>query len=170
MSALARVLSDSVSLPAFEVIPPLPGKPIMATMKTFYAAIVLLILLLSACAERGDNVYRTWVGPDRPNMAIVTLNLGDDVRDVTVRERTLARSDYGTILLVPGKYTLRERDDASIGITIRPVLVNTEQARASGELILGHTYVLHAGKSKESGERALWIVDARSGDVFIDTR
>jgi hypothetical protein len=29
---------------------------------------------------------------------------------------------------------------------------------------------LHAGKSKESGERALWIVDARSGDVFIDTR
>jgi hypothetical protein len=98
------------------------------------------------------------------------LQLGEDVRDVTIRERTLARSDYGTILLVPGQYTLRERDEASIGITIRPVLVNTEQARANGELILGHTYVLHAGKSKSSRERALWIEDARSGDIFVDTR
>ncbi len=143
----------------------------MAAMKSLYVAIALPgLLLFSACAEKGDGIYRTWVGPDRPNMAIVTLQLGEDVRDVTVRERTLARSDYGTILLVPGTYTLRERDDASIGITIRPVLINTEQARANGELILGHTYLLHAGKSKESGARALWIVDARSGEVFIDTR
>ena len=103
-------------------------------------------------------------------MAVVTLNLGDDVRDVTIRERALPRSEYGTILLVPGQYTLHERDDASIAITIRPVLVNTEQARANGELILGHTYTLRAGKSADSGERALWIEDARSGDVFIDTR
>jgi hypothetical protein len=143
----------------------------MAPMKSLYVAIALPgLLLLSACAEKGDGVYRSWVGPDKPNMAIVTLQLGEDVRDVTIRERTLARSDYGTILLVPGQYTLRERDEASIGITIRPVLINTEQARANGELILGHTYVLHAGKSKESGERALWIEDARSGEIFVDTR
>lgn len=142
----------------------------MVPMKTYYAAIVLLVLLLSACSERGDNVYRTWVGPDRPNMAIVTLQLGDDVRDVTIRERVLPRSEYGTILLVPGKYTLHEQDDASIGINIRPMLINSEQARAKGELILGNTYTLHAGKSKESGERALWIEDTRSGDIFIDTR
>ena len=103
-------------------------------------------------------------------MAIVTLHLGDDVRDVTIRERVLPRSEYGTILLVPGKYTLHERDGASIGITIRPVLINSEHARAKGELILGHTYILHAGKSAASGERALWIEDARSGEVFIDTR
>ena len=126
--------------------------------------------ILSGCSERGENVYRTWVGPDRPNMAIVTLHLGDKVKDVTIRDRVLARSDYGTILLVPGQYTLFERDGANIAITIRPVLVNTEQARAKGELILGHTYTLRAGKSKDSGERALWIEDARSGDVFIDTR
>jgi hypothetical protein len=143
----------------------------MVPMKIRYVAIILpVLLLLSACAEKGDNVYRTWVGPDRPTMAIVTLQLGDDVRDVTIRERVLPRSEYGTILLVPGKYTLQERDDASIGITIRPMLINSEQARARGELILGHTYILHAGKAAESGERALWIVDARSGEVFIDTR
>ena len=143
----------------------------MAAMRPQFAAILYLgLALLAACAEKGEDVYRTWVGPDRSNMAIVTLRLGEDVRDVTIRERELPRSKYGTILLVPGKYTLYERDDASIGITIRPVLVNTEQARANGELILGHTYVLQAGKSKESGERALWIEDARSGDVFIDTR
>lgn len=142
----------------------------MAAMTPKYALIVMLGLLLAACTERGDNVYRTWVGPDRPNMAIVTLYLGDDVRDVTLRDRVLPRSEYGTILLVPGQYTLHERDGASIGVTIRPVLVNTEQARARGELILGHTYTLHAGKSKNSGNRALWIEDARSGDVFIDTR
>ena len=130
----------------------------------------MLLLLLAACAEKGDNVYRTWVGPDRSNMAIVTLQLGDDVRDVTIRERVLPRSEYGTILLVPGKYTLYERDGASMGITIRPMLINSEQARAKGELVLGHTYILHAGKSAESGERALWIEDARSGEVFIDTR
>ena len=103
-------------------------------------------------------------------MVLYFLHLGDKVKDVTIRDRVLARSDYGTILLVPGKYTLHERDDASIGITIRPVLINSEQARAKGELILGHTYVLHAGKSAASGERALWIEDARSGEVFIDTR
>ncbi len=143
----------------------------MVSMKILYAAVLLpVLLLLSACAEKGDNVYRTWVGPDRPNMAIVTLQLGEDVRDVTIRERVLPRSDYGTILLVPGQYTLYERDAASIGITIRPMLINSEQARARGELILGHTYILHAGKSGESGERALWIEDARSGEVFIDTR
>ena len=140
-------------------------------MKIPYAAILLsVLLLLSACAEKGDNVYRTWIGPDRPTMAIVTLQLGDDVRDVTIRERVLPRSEYGTIVLVPGTYTLYERDGVSIGITIRPMLINSEQARAKGELILGHTYVLHAGKSAESGERALWIEDARNGEVFIDTR
>ena len=140
-------------------------------MKKPHAILALAgLLLLAACAEKGDKVYRTWVGPDRPNMAIVTLQLGEDLKDVTIRERTLARSEYGTILLVPGEYTLQERDDASIAITIRPVLVNTEQARARGELILGHTYTLHAGKSKDTGKRALWIEDTRSGDVFVDTR
>lgn len=140
-------------------------------MRTLYTAIALPgLLLLSACAERGDGVYRSWVGPDKPNMAIVTLQLGEDVRDVTIRERTLARSDYGTILLLPGHYMLQEQDDTSIAITVSPVLVSLERARANGELILGHTYTLQAGKSKESGQRALWIEDARSGEVFIDTR
>ena len=143
----------------------------MTIMKPKYALIAVFVgLLLSGCAEKGENVYRTWVGPDRPNMAIVTLRLGEKVKDVTIRDRVLARSEFGTILLVPGQYTLFERDGANIAITIRPVLVNTEQARAKGELILGHSYKLRAGKSKESGERALWIEDARSGDVFIDTR
>lgn len=130
--------------------------------------LVIGALVLAGCAEKGEKVYRTWVGPDRSNMAIVTLQLGRDVKDVTIRERELPRSEYGTILLVPGKYALYERDDANIGITIRPVLVDATKARARGELILGHTYVLHAGKS--DGRRALWIEDARSGEVFIDTR
>jgi len=130
--------------------------------------LIVFALALTACAEKGENVYRTWVGPDRSNMAIVTLQLGPDVKDVTIRERELPRSEYGTIQLVPGKYTLYERDDATIGITIRPVLVDATKARARGELILGHTYVLHAGKS--DGKRALWIEDARNGEVFIDTR
>ena len=142
----------------------------MSSMKNLYAVMAVAALLLSACAEKGDSVYRTWVGPDRSNMAIVTLHLGDKVGDVTIRERLLPRSEYGTLLLVPGQYTLAEQDGASIGITIRATLVNTEQAKANGELILGHTYTLRAGKSKDSGERALWIEDARSGDVFVDTR
>lgn len=130
--------------------------------------LILTAATLAGCAEKGENVYRTWVGPDRSNMAIVTLQFGPDVKNVTIRERELPRSEYGTIQLVPGKYTLFERDDANIGITIRPVLVDASKARARGELILGHTYVLHAGKSE--GKRALWIEDARTGDVFIDTR
>ena len=130
--------------------------------------LIVFALTLTACAEKGENVYRTWVGPDRSNMAIVTLQLGPDVKDVTIRERELPRSEYGTLQLVPGKYTLYERDEATIGITIRPVLVDATKARARSELILGHTYVLHAGKS--DGKRALWIEDARSGEVFIDTR
>jgi len=135
---------------------------------TTHLMLILAAVVLAGCAEKGDNVYRTWVGPDRSNMAIVTLQLGPDVRDVTIRERELPRSEYGTIQLVPGKYTLFERDDANIGITIRPILVDVSKARANGELILGHTYVLHAGKS--DGKRALWIEDARSGEVFVDTR
>lgn len=142
----------------------------MTVMRLLSALIVLLAILLPGCAEKGEGVYRTWVGPDRSSMAIVTLHLGDEVKDVTLRERVLPRSEYGTILLVPGKYTLREHDGASIGITISPALINVEKARANSELILGHTYTLRAGKSKDSGERALWIEDARSGDVFIDAR
>lgn len=103
-------------------------------------------------------------------MAIVTLRLAEDVRDVTIRESVLPRSEYGTILLVPGQYTLYEHDGANIGVNIRPMLVNVEKARANGELILGHTHVLRAGKSKETGERALWIEDARSDEVFVDRR
>jgi hypothetical protein len=141
----------------------------MRRMNTRYGIVLLFgALALGACAEKGEKVYRTWVGPDRSNMAIVTLQFGPDVKDVTIRERELPRSDYGVILLVPGKYTLHERDDANIGITIRPVLVDASKARARGELILGHTYVLHAGKS--DGRRALWIEDARNGEIFIDTR
>ena len=145
----------------------------MAAMRTSFALIALIVLLgflLSACEEKGEGVYRTWVGPDRSNMAIVTLRLDDGVKDVTLRERVLPRSEYGTILLVPGTYTLYEHDGASIGITIGPALVSVEKARANGELILGHTYTLRAGKAKDSGDRALWIEDARSGDVFIDAR
>lgn len=142
----------------------------MAAMMRKYAVFLVLGVLLAACSERGENVYRTWVGPDRSTMAIVTLQLGADVGDVTVRERVLPRSEYGTVLLAPGIYTLYEEDGASIGINIRPAIISLERARASGELILGHTYVLRAGKSKQTGERALWIEDARSGDVFIDTR
>ena len=142
----------------------------MAAMQPKFALIVLFGFLLTGCAERGDGVYRTWVGPDRSTMAIVTLRLGDDIKDITLRERVLRRSEYGTILLVPGKYMLYEHDGAGIGVTIRPALVNVEQARANGELILGHTYTLRAGKSKVSGDRALWIEDARSGEVFVDTR
>jgi len=130
--------------------------------------LVVGALAIAGCAEKGEKVYRTWVGPDRSNMAIVTLQLGPDVKDVTIRERELRRSEYGTIQLVPGKYTVHEHDDANIGITIRPVIMDATKARARGELILGHTYVLHAGKS--DGKRALWIEDARSGEVFIDTR
>ena len=130
--------------------------------------LVVVACALVACAEKGENVYRTWVGPDRSNMAIVTLQLGPKVKDVTIRDRELSRSEYGTIQLVPGMYTLHERDDANIGITIRPLLVDATKARALGELILGHTYVLRAGKS--DGKRALWIEDARTGEVFIDTR
>jgi len=137
---------------------------------SYRARLILIVgaLAFAGCAEKGEKVYRTWVGPDRSNMAIVTLQLGPDVKDVTIRERELPRSEYGTILLVPGKYTLHERDDANIGITIRPVLIDATKARARSELILGHTYVLQAGKS--DGKRALWIEDARSGEVFIDTR
>ena len=142
----------------------------MIAMSKRFAVIVLLGLLLAACAERGENVYRTWVGPDRSNMAIVTLRLGEDVKDVTVRERVLPRSEYGTVLLAPGKYTLYEEDGASVGINIRPAIVSLERARANGELILGHTYVLRAGKSTQTGNRALWIEDARSGEIFIDGR
>jgi hypothetical protein len=130
--------------------------------------LILAAAALAACAEKGEKVYKTWVGPDRSNMAIVTLNFGPDVKDVTVRDRELPRSEYGTIQFVPGQFTLHERDEASIGITIRPVLVDASKARARSELILGHTYVLHAGKS--DGKRALWIEDARTGEVFIDTR
>ena len=141
----------------------------MRSMINLIRLILLLsTLALAACAEKGDKVYRTWVGPDRSNMAIVTLQFGPDVKDVTIRERELPRAEFGVIQFVPGKYTLYERDEASIGITIRPVLVDATKARARGELILGHTYVLHAGKS--DGKRALWIEDARSGEGFIDTR
>lgn len=142
----------------------------MAAMLQRYALVAMLGLLLSACSERGESVYRTWVGPERSNMAIVTLRLGEEVRDVTIRERVLPRSEYGTILLVPGQYTLYENDGARIGINIRPMLVSLERARANEELILGHTYVLRAGKSEETGERALWVEDARTGEVFVDAR
>ena len=124
----------------------------MSAMRTNFALIALLGFLLSGCAERGEGIYRTWVGPDRPSMAIVTLRLGEDVKDVTLRERVLPRSEYGTILLAPGKYTLYEHDGASVGITIRPALISVERARANGELILGHTYTLRGGKSKDSGD------------------
>ena len=126
------------------------------------------LVLLSACAKKGDQVYKTWTGPDRATTSVVTLHLDSGVSDITLRDRELARSQYGTILLAPGTYTLHERDDAAIQITIRPLVVDMAVAKAADELVLGHTYNLHAGKS--DGKRALWIEDSRSGEVFIDTR
>ena len=130
--------------------------------------ILVCLALLSACEKKGEQVYRTWTGPDRDNTTVVTLHLGSGVSDIVLREHELPRSEYGTILLAPGTYTLQERDDASIQITIRPLVIDMAVARAASELVLGHTYTLHAGKSE--GTRALWIEDSRSGEVFIDTR
>ena len=130
--------------------------------------ILVCLALLSACGKKGDAVYRTWTGPDRDSTSIVTLHLGSGVSDIVLRDRELPRSEYGTILLAPGTYTLNERDDASIQITIRPLVIDMTMARAASELVLGHTYTLRAGKS--DGARALWIEDSRSGEVFIDTR
>jgi hypothetical protein len=126
------------------------------------------LVLLSACAEKGDQVYKTWTGRDRANTSVVTLHLDSGVSDIMLRDRELPRSEYGTVLLAPGTYTLHERDDATIEITIRPLVIDMAAAKAAGELVLGHTYILHAGKS--DGKRALWIEDSRSGEVFIDTR
>jgi hypothetical protein len=134
------------------------------------AALLLCLVTAAACSKKGEQVYRTWVGPERANMVIVTLQIGGDVGDMTLRERSLPRSRYGTIEFAPGKYTLYEEDGASVDFTIRPMLIDAAKARAAGELVLGHTYVLHAGKSPDSGDRALWIEDVRSGEVFIDTR
>ena len=138
-------------------------------MKT-KAGLLLACCLVSmlACSQRGDGVYKTWTGPDRATMSVVTLKLGPGVKNVTLRERELRRSEYGSIQLAPGTYTLYERDEAAIGFTIRPLVIDAAVARAEGELVLGHTYTLHAGKS--DGERALWIEDARTGELFIDTR
>lgn len=131
-------------------------------------SIAVCLLHLVACAKKGDQVYRTWTGPDRASTSFVTLHLDSGVSDIVLRDRELARSEYGTVLLAPGTYTLHERDDATIEITIRPLVIDMAVAKKSGELVLGHTYTLHAGKS--DGARALWIEDSRSGEVFIDTR
>lgn len=155
----------------FAVAPDYETKAYNATMLRRDGYLLFLgAILLAACSQKGEQVYRTWVGPERSNMVIVTLHLGNEVGDVTIRERTLPRSRYGTIELVPGKYTVHEEDGVSIGFAIRPMLVDTSKARAAGELVLGHTYILRAGKSEQSGERAMWIEDVRSGEVFIDTR
>ena len=130
--------------------------------------IVASALILGGCAEKGTKVYRTWTGPDRDPTTVVTMDLGSKVRDITIRERDLARSEYGTLLLVPGKYTIYERDEASIEFTIRPLVIDMAAARAAGELVLGHSYTLNAGKS--DGRRVLWIEDSRSGEIFVDTR
>lgn len=136
------------------------------------AVIILLVLVAAAhagCSRGGDKVYRGYLGPERPMMAVVTLHLGPGVRSVTLRERELDRSEYGTIVLAPGEYTIREADDASIVFRIQKNVIDEGRARSSGKLIIGHTYTLRAGKG-DDGDRALWIEDARSGEVFVDTR
>jgi hypothetical protein len=132
--------------------------------------LIFCVVLAVGCSQKGEQVYRTWDGPERSNMVIVTLRLGSEIGDVSLRDTKLARSQYGSIELTPGNYTMHEEGDASIGFTIRPMLIDTSKARAAGELVLGHTYVLRGGKSEQSGGRALWIEDARSGEIFIDTR
>ena len=141
----------------------------MPTMQIAHRTLIAaLLIVLVGCAEKGEQVYKSWTGPDRATMTIVTLELGPGVKDLTIRDRLLSRSEYGSLQLSPGQYTLQEKDEAGITFTIRPILIDASKARAEGELVLGHTYTLHAGKS--DGERALWIEDARSGEVFVDTR
>ena len=130
--------------------------------------LALLALVSSGCAKKGTGVYRTWTGPDKDITTVVTLNLDGGVGDITIRERELARSDYGTVLLVPGKFTIYEQDEASIEFVIRPMVIDMAVARAAGELVLGHSYTLNADRS--DGRRVLWIQDDRSGEIFIDTR
>ena len=131
-------------------------------------AVALFALCIGGCAEEGTNAYRTWTGPDRDVTTVVTLNLGEGVGDIRIRDRDLARSEYGTVLLVPGKYTIYERDEASIEFVIRPLVIDMATARAAGELVLGHAYRLNAATSNK--RRVLWIEDSRSGEIFIDTR
>ena len=84
----------------------------ITTVPPRFAVPVLFGFLLCACAKKRDGVYGARVGRYRSSMAMVTVHLGDNLKDVALR----------------------------------------------------------AGKSKKSGQRALWIQNACSGDFFIDTR
>jgi hypothetical protein len=144
--------------------------PIMRGMRVGAAILLVLVAVaMPGCSRSGDKVWRSYLGPERATMSVVTLGLGSGVRTVVIRERELDRSEYGTMVLAPGDYTLTEDDGASITFHIRRNVVDEATARHGGELILGHAYTLHAGKGSD-GERAFWIEDARTGQVFVDTR
>ena len=53
----------------------------MTAMMHRYAVFAMFVLVLSACSERGEITYRTWVGPEGSNTATVTMQPAEDARN-----------------------------------------------------------------------------------------
>ncbi len=101
---------------------------------------------------------------------VATVSLGDAV-GAMVGPRTVSRSDYGTLTLLPGTYAIRWGCIYGVSVMIEPT--GFAGGEGSGEILLeaGHHYSMHCDRTTGYGyETFQWLKDDTTGQVVAGSR
>ena len=114
--------------------------------------------LLWSCASTNDIVYKLYPGPERPDTELVTLHLGD-ADEVVIDGMKVARSDYGSLKLLPGYHYIHWKS-----------WVHMDESEHTVELEVGHAYILKVRITFVGSGTFLWIEDVDNGKVIAGTK
>lgn len=119
---------------------------------------------LSACASTGSHTYKLYPGPSLPASELASVEFGSRITNVAIDGLAVDRSEYGTVLLLPGEHSI-EFINYNGSVYLHYVAL----------LERGHTYQLVGtdvwpfccpDDVSVSGQKvSAWIKDADSGEV-----
>ena len=141
----------------------LPGSPCRALL-------VVLLFLPTACSDT-VHVYKMYGGPVRPEAELAIVDLGDSTTAAVVGNRSVSRTNYGRLALLPGEYTIRWACLYGVSVMIEPS--GWAGGEGSGEVRLeaGHHYTTHCDRTTGWGyETFQWLKDDTTGTVVAGAR
>jgi hypothetical protein len=142
-----------------------------------FAAGVVLLAFLSACAGPPKETYIGYPGPERPQEEIATVRLGDaewariDNLETPYSDFHVRHHKYGELKLLPGSYRIEWGHVFAFSPLVNPAVRAEYKHDEAINLTEGRTYTLRADRTFGRGYRIFfWIEDATTGRVVAGTK
>lgn len=125
---------------------------------------VSAVAALAACAGP-EFVYKMYPGPVRPAAELAVIELAD-AGEARIGPRTVKRSDYARVHVLPGPWHLDWSCLYGVSVTIEPTGFAESASSADVDLEAGHVYSLHCDRTTGPGyETFQWVRDDTAGRI-----